>query len=226
MWGFFIIHFFLYFFSFEIFFYFFIKTSIIYKLNINAKQLSLYFSKVVTSLKKVMVMKELKPIDYKLLFELMKDSHRSDRQLAKSLGVSQPTITRRRALLEENYLQGYTVIPKFFDIGFEIFALTFFRTSIKKLVGKSKEDTIKQLKDWYLKLPGVIIVAEGMGMGWDTVCFSIHENFTNYTQLRRSLESELSDWIVECESFIINLRTNTVYRPFHLKSLAVNKKAK
>jgi len=39
-------------------------------------------------------MKELKPIDYKLLFELMKDSHRSDRQIAKALGVSQPTDER------------------------------------------------------------------------------------------------------------------------------------
>ena len=46
-------------------------------------------------------MKELKPIDYKLLFELMKNSHRSDRQLAKALGVSQPTVTRRRAMLEK-----------------------------------------------------------------------------------------------------------------------------
>ncbi len=43
-------------------------------------------------------MKELKPIDYKILFELMKDSHRSDRQLAKALGVSQPTVTRRREI--------------------------------------------------------------------------------------------------------------------------------
>ena len=34
---------------------------------------------------KLIAMKELKPIDYKILFELMKDSHRSDRQLAKSL---------------------------------------------------------------------------------------------------------------------------------------------
>ncbi len=65
-------------------------------------------------------MKELKPIDYKILFELMKDSHRSDRQLAKALGVSQPTVTRRRAMLEENYIEGYTVIPKFGQIGFEI----------------------------------------------------------------------------------------------------------
>ena len=62
-------------------------------------------------------MKELKPIDHKLLFELIKDSHRSDRQLAKALGVSQPTVTRRRALLEENYIEGYTIIPKLGKIG-------------------------------------------------------------------------------------------------------------
>jgi DNA-binding Lrp family transcriptional regulator len=56
-------------------------------------------------------MKELKPVDYKLLFELMKDSHRSDRQLAKALGISQPTVTRRRTMLEENLIEGYTIIP-------------------------------------------------------------------------------------------------------------------
>ena len=76
---------------------------------------------------KLIAMKELKPIDYKILFELMKDSHRSDRQLAKSLGVSQPTVTRRRAMLEENFIEGYTVIPKFGQIGFEIAAFTFLK---------------------------------------------------------------------------------------------------
>ena len=65
-------------------------------------------------------MKELKPLDYQLLFELMKDSHRSDRQLAKALGISQPTVTRRRAMLEDSTIEGYTVIPKFGQIGFEI----------------------------------------------------------------------------------------------------------
>ncbi len=35
-----------------------------------------------------------------LLYELMKDSKRSDRELAKAIGVSQPTITRMRETLE------------------------------------------------------------------------------------------------------------------------------
>ena len=83
-------------------------------------------------------MKELKPIDYKILFELMKDSHRSDRQLAKSLGVSQPTVTRRRAMLEENFIEGYTVIPKFGQIGFEIAAFTFLKSKLKFKTGEKK----------------------------------------------------------------------------------------
>ncbi len=169
-------------------------------------------------------MKELKPIDYKLLFELMKDSHRSDRQLAKALGVSQPTVTRRRAMLEENYIEGYTVVPKFFQIGFEISALTFFKTTLKKQKGQAKEESIKKLKEWYMKQSGVVLVMDGMGMGWDSACFSFHENYTSYTDFLRTLESELSDWIVETQTFIINFRTDTVFKPFHLKYLTITKK--
>ncbi len=165
-------------------------------------------------------MKELKSIDYKLLFELMKDSHRSDRQLAKALGVSQPTVTRRRAMLEENYLEGYTVVPKFFEIGFQIAALTFFKSKKKKL---KEEESIKKLKEWYMKQSGVVLVMEGLGMGWDSACFSFHENYTDFTEFVKSLESEW-DRIIESQTFIVNFSTDTVYKPFNMKYLLVNKK--
>ena len=41
---------------------------------------------------------------FQLLRELLKNSKRSDRDLAKSLGVSQPTLTRMRKRLEK---EGY-----------------------------------------------------------------------------------------------------------------------
>ena len=91
-------------------------------------------------------MKELKPIDYKLLFELMKDSHRSDRQLAKALGVSQPTVTRRRTMLETNLIEGYTITPTFGKIGFELTAFTFTKNKLQKK-GKEKDETLKKMKD-------------------------------------------------------------------------------
>jgi DNA-binding Lrp family transcriptional regulator len=49
----------------------------------------------------------------RLLKEMLKDSKRSDREIAKSLGVSQPTVTRTRAQLEKEYIETYTVIPDF-----------------------------------------------------------------------------------------------------------------
>lgn len=165
-------------------------------------------------------MKELKPIDYKLLFELMKDSHRSDRRLAKALGVSQPTVTRRRAALEENFIEGYTVIPKLGKIGFEIAAFTFLKSKLKQKTGQEKEEGLKKMKDWYMKQPNVVLVLDGRGMGWDAVCLSFHESFSDFAEFIRAHDSELSDWIVESQTFHADLNPEVVIKPFHLKYLA------
>ncbi len=168
---------------------------------------------------KLVAMKELKPIDYKILLELMKDSHRSDRQLAKSLGVSQPTVTRRRTMLEENFIEEYTVIPKFGQIGFEIAALTFLKSKLKLKVGEEKNQALNKMREWYLKQPNVILVMEGRGMGWDAVCISLHENFSNFAEFIRAHDSELSDWVIESQTFHADLKAGIMIKPFHLKYL-------
>jgi len=66
-------------------------------------------------------MKELKPLDCELLFELIKNSRISERALAKVLKTSQPTITRRRARLEKDFIDGYTAIPKWNKIERAVF---------------------------------------------------------------------------------------------------------
>jgi DNA-binding Lrp family transcriptional regulator len=168
-------------------------------------------------------MKELKPLDYQLLFELMKDSHRSDRQLAKSLGISQPTVTRRRAMLEDNIIEGYTVIPKFGQIGFELAAFTFLKTTLNHKKGEEKEAAFKKLQEWYVKQPNVIVVVNGQGMGWDAVCISLHSNYTDFAQFLRAQESELSDFIIEAQTFQADLKPGVFIKPFHLKYLAKQK---
>ena len=165
-------------------------------------------------------MKELKPIDYKLLFELMKDSHRSDRQLAKALGVSQPTVTRRRAMIEENFIDGYTIIPKFGKIGFEIAAFTFLKSKLKQKTGEERDKAIKTMEEWYLNQPNVLLVTDGRGMGWDAVCVSLHESFSDFAEFIKTQDSELSDWIIENQTFNADLKAGTAIKPFHLKYLA------
>jgi len=169
-------------------------------------------------------MKELKPLDYQLLFELMKDSHRSDRQLAKALGISQPTVTRRRAMLEDSTIEGYTVIPKFGQIGFEIAAFTFMKTKLHHKKGAEQEEMFNKLKEHYLKQPNVVTVMSGQGMGWDAICVSLHENYTSFAEFLRNQESELSDIIIETESFQADLKPGVPVKPFHLKYLAKSSK--
>jgi len=164
-------------------------------------------------------MKELKPIDYKLLFELMKDSHRSDRQLAKALGVSQPTVTRRRTMLEENVIEGYTVIPKFGQIGFEMVAFTFLKSKLKHKTGEEKDEALKKLKEWYMKQPNVVLVLDGRGMGWDAVCVSLHESYSDFAEFMRTHDSELSDLIIESQTFHADLNPGVIIKPFNLKYL-------
>ena len=164
-------------------------------------------------------MKELKPIDYKLLFELMKDSHRSDRQLAKALGVSQPTVTRRRAMLEKDYIEGYTIIPKFGKIGFEIAAFTFLKSKLKQKTGQEKDKALKKLNEWYMNQRNVLLVQDGRGMGWDAICVSMHKSFSDFAEFIRAQDSELSDWIIESQTFHANLNPGITIKPFHLKYL-------
>ncbi len=77
----------------------------------------------------------LKEIERRMLSELVKNSRRSDRELAKAIGTSQPTATRIRTKLEkEGYVKEYTSIPnlsqsRLFDFGFnfcEIGCVAFF----------------------------------------------------------------------------------------------------
>jgi len=169
-------------------------------------------------------MKELKPLDYQLLFELMKDSHRSDRQLAKALGISQPTVTRRRAMLEDSTIDGYTVIPKFGQIGFEIAAFTLMKTKLNHVKGNERDAAFNKMKEWYLKQPNVVAVLDGQGMGWDAVCVSLHESYTGFAEFLRLQQSELSDVIFETQSFQADLKPGVPVKPFHLKYLAKSSK--
>ena len=70
-------------------------------------------------------MKKLNETDKKILAGLMRNSKESDRKLAKRLGISQPTVTRRRAKLEKEVIDSYTLVPKWVNLGFKLLVLTF-----------------------------------------------------------------------------------------------------
>ena len=69
----------------------------------------------------------MKDVELRLFAELIKNSRRSDRELARELGTSQPTITRIRSKLEkEGKIREYTMIPDYVSLGFQMMSITFF----------------------------------------------------------------------------------------------------
>jgi DNA-binding Lrp family transcriptional regulator len=77
--------------------------------------------------------KPLKDLELRLISELMKNSRRSDRELARAIGASQPTVSRLIAKLEKmGVIKEYTMISNFSKLGFELLAVTLVK--LRKLV--------------------------------------------------------------------------------------------
>ncbi len=164
-------------------------------------------------------MTELKDIDYKILFELMKNSKTSDRHLAKKIGVSQPTITRRRARLEKEVIEDYTTIPKWGKLGYQIFALTFVK--IKMAIGTKEQYDRVRLRafKWLKNQPNIIMAGACRGLGVDSLMISIHKTYAEYDDFLRRHRLEMGDLVEEVKPVIVNIAGTEVLKPLSLKYL-------
>jgi DNA-binding Lrp family transcriptional regulator len=159
-------------------------------------------------------------IELKLICELMKNSRKSDRELAKAIGVSQPTVSRARIRLEkEGIIKEYTMIPDFRKLGFEIVAITFVRHNIKYAKPEVKEAAFRKVEEWMMKQPNVIFASEGQGMGWDGVFVSLYRKYSGFIEFMNKHDTELPEFMVDSQSFILNISPTTIRKPFHLKYL-------
>jgi len=165
-------------------------------------------------------MSTLKDVDLKILSELMKNSKASDRQLAKKIGVSQPTVTRRRARLEKESIDGYTAIPKWEELGYEILAITFVKTPLKLGSEEMLRNSVEKSMKWLERQPNVIFGGECRGLGMTGVMFSIHKNYSDLDEFLTSHRQQLGHLLEEVNTIIVNLAGKGVYRPFHFKYLA------
>jgi len=164
-------------------------------------------------------MSKLKDIDYKILSELMRNSKVSDRQLAKKIGVSQPTVTRRRARLEKEVINGYTAIPKWEKLGYEILAVTLVKTPLRLGTEETMKDAIEKSIKWLEKQPNIIFGGECRGMGMTGVMFSLHKNYSDLDKFLTSHRQQLGVILEDVQTIIVNLSGKAIYRPLHLKYL-------
>ena len=153
-----------------------------------------------------------------LLLEYLKGSKRSDRELAKVVGVSQPTITRmRQRLVKEGAIKHFTVIPDFVKMGYEIMVISHIKN--KALVVTELEEKAEK---YWKKYPNVIFVSRAEGMGKNGVLISLHKSYTDYSDFLAENLREWGDYIESYDSMLINLNGRIV-KPLSLTYLGERK---
>ena len=163
----------------------------------------------------------MKDVELKLISELMKNSRRSDRELARALGVSQPTVSRMIKKLEkEGYIKEYTIIPDFLKLGFQILTLVF--TKMKKEMSDDFiEEVRRKNRENEKKNPSpVLMVMSGIGCDSDRVIVLLSKDYSTYSNYIRMVKQHPFVEIQEVKSFLIDLKDRSHFLPLTLSSLA------
>ena len=156
-----------------------------------------------------------------LLHELLKDSSRSDRELGRAMGVSQPTVSRlKKLLLEKGVIRGFTVMPNFSKLGYELMALTVVK--IKSLL-KSAEKRKKGheiVKKWMMEQPNVVFCSYCRGLDTDAFMISFHKSYADFDQFIRKHNQELGYRLMDVKTLLVNLDEKQIIKCLNFESLA------
>jgi DNA-binding Lrp family transcriptional regulator len=166
---------------------------------------------------------ELRDIEVDVLAELMKNSRQSDRELAKILGVSQPTVTRVRAKLERSgIIKEYTLIPDFRQIGYQIMALVFMgnpethnkkeRAALREAAGELEKKTPQ---------PNMTVV-NGIGLGKGRLLTLVYRDYGEYTKGLETIRSLTNVEPGEMETFLVDLCDESLFRVLSMKQIALH----
>jgi len=155
----------------------------------------------------------MKEIMRKLLLELLKDSKRSDRDLARKLMVSQATVSRtRHRLFKDGWIKEFTVIPDFFRMGYTIMAISFVKTRLGAEISKRAREYVSQHSN-------IIFMSRAEGMGRNGLMISLHRDYAEYTDFLSDLLTYWGDDIEQRDDILVSLKGPFV-RPFSLSYLA------
>jgi DNA-binding Lrp family transcriptional regulator len=151
----------------------------------------------------------------------MKNSRRSDRELSRVLGVSQPTVSRLIKKLEkEGIIREYTMIPDFRRLGYEIMGITSLAVQ-EGLTGERLQEVRKMSTELEKCNPHASLMAvNGMDHGKNRLFISFYEDYSDYLNAMKLTKQIPFTNVDSLESFLVNLEDETSYRLLSMSAIA------
>jgi DNA-binding Lrp family transcriptional regulator len=159
----------------------------------------------------------LKKREKEIFIRLLVNARMPDKHIAKLLNTTQPTVTRIRQKLEKTgYIKGYRPVVDLQKLGIGLIALILFRISDFSKTEEIKKNVIPDLK----KMPEVILVAEGEGMGKTSLIVTMHKDFPQFEEWMINLRKKYGKYMEEEEQFFFS--TSRIYKELSIEQAIIN----
>lgn len=155
-----------------------------------------------------------------LLFELIKGSRRSDRELAKALGVSQPSVSRKRTQLEKDgFIKEYTILPDLDKMGYQLMVFTSLAFSQPLTT-----EILTRARQWVEKQPCIVFWADGEGSGMGSLMISVHKDYASFSRLLSQFKLYAQTDVKDIQNFYVSLARKELFvRTFSFRYLEDDK---
>jgi DNA-binding Lrp family transcriptional regulator len=162
----------------------------------------------------------LKDREMALVSELISNSRRSDRELARAIGVSQPTVSRMMRRLEnEGVVKEYTIVPDFRKLGYNLCAFIFLK--LKSLNQEEVEKARAAVRESLNLSRFVILVLErGIGLSRDAVMVCLYKDYASYAEHRNTIREFPFIEPSDVDSFLVDLNDDIHHRYLTFASVA------
>lgn len=154
-------------------------------------------------------------MERRLLYELTRDARRSDREIAKSLGVSQASVSRLIKKIKDDFGVSFTANADLAKVGFQILAITY---------GKKTEAPLETVKinEFLEKFRNCIVFAStgsGSGIDADRIVVSVHRNYSDYFDFKDYLRTQWQGIVSVGSSFVVSLESDKIIKPLSTQDL-------
>ena len=165
--------------------------------------------------------KQLKEIELRLIAELMKNSRRSDRELAKALGTQQPTVSRTIKRLEkEGIIKEYTMIPDFAKLGYTLLGITQIGVdqTDREYYTQAREVAARDYEEE--KIHANILVVSGTGDNTNRAFVTFYKNYSDYAEAVKLVKGIAFSKADAVKTFLVDLKTELHYRSLTMSMIA------